>query len=338
MPEMPENYDTVVGLEVHVQLTTATKLFCGCPTAFGAPPNSQVCPVCLGYPGALPVPNREAIRKGVRAALVFGCDIARSTKFDRKNYFYPDLPKGYQISQFDRPFATGGRVAFDLEDGREREVGLVRIHLEEDAGKSIHEEQEDRSLIDLNRCGTPLLEMVSLPEIQSGGEAARFLRAVRDVMRWIEVSDVNMEEGSLRCDVNISLRPAGTTELGTRTEIKNLNSFASVEKAIEFERRRQAQVLEGGGEVVQETRLFDPERNITAGMRGKEEAHDYRYFPEPDLRPFVISEGMIEEELSRIPELPRMRRLRYQEELKLSPYDAGIVTSLREHADFFERL
>ncbi len=331
-------FEPVIGLEVHVQLSTLSKLFCGCSTAFGAPPNTQVCPVCLGYPGALPVPNRQALAFGLRLALALGAGVARETKFDRKNYFYPDLPKGYQISQHDIPLCTGGSVTFDLDDGTEREVRLIRIHLEEDAGKSIHDAASGTSFIDLNRCGTPLLEMVSHPEIRSGREAYHYLRALRDLVRWLAISDGNMDEGSLRCDVNISVRPRGASTLGTRAEVKNLNSFANVEQAIESEHARQAKVLNEGGVVRQETRTFDAERGVTAALRAKEEAHDYRYFPEPDLWPLAIGEELIEAERRALPELPGARRRRYRERLGLSAYDARLLASAREHSDYFDAM
>lgn len=329
-------FEVVIGLEVHVQLDTETKIFCGCPNRFGGKPNAHVCPVCLGYPGALPVLDAAAVRSAVRAALAFDCTIDLLSTFDRKNYFYPDLPKGYQISQFHRPYATGGAVRFELA-GDVRSVPLVRIHMEEDAGKSIHE-GDGRTHIDLNRCGTPLLEMVTEPTITSAEEASAFLRSVRDTVRWIGVSDANMEEGSLRCDVNLSLRPAGTAELGTRTEVKNLNSFTFVEEAIAAERTRQEAVLGEGGTIVQETRLYDPDSGATASMRGKEEAHDYRYFPEPDLRPLEISPAVIAEERARLPEPAFDRRRRYVSELGLSAADAGALTGLRGVSDYFEGL
>ncbi len=330
------HWEMVIGLEVHVQLDTATKLFCSCPNRFGDDPNRNVCSVCLGYPGALPVVNAQAIRSAIRAGLAFGCRVDTLSRFDRKNYFYPDLPKGYQITQFDRPYATGGQVEFELDDAT-CAVPLVRIHLEEDAGKSLHE-GGGCTRIDLNRCGTPLLEMVTEPTITSAGEAAAFLRAVRDTMRWIGVSDANMEEGSLRCDVNLSLRPAGSTTLGTRTETKNLNSFSFVEQAIAVERGRQEELLESGKSVVQETRLFDPDRGATFSMRGKEEAHDYRYFPEPDLRPVAVSAAEIDTERAALPELPLHRRRRYREELELSAADASVLTALRGTSEYFECL
>lgn len=331
-------YEPVIGLEVHVQLATATKLFCPCRVAYGAPPNSLVCAVCLGYPGALPTLNQQAVTLGIRAALAFGCEIHSPTKFDRKNYFYPDLPKGYQISQFDRPYATGGAVPVELDDGSEREIRLQRIHLEEDAGKSIHEGAGSNSRIDLNRCGTPLLEMVSEPVIRSPREAYHYVRTIRDTMRWLGVSDANMEEGSLRCDVNVSLRPQGAEEFGTRAEVKNLNSFAHVEKALELEIERQTGLLSRGQPVVQETRLFDADRVETRTMRSKEEAEDYRYFPEPDLPMLTIEADRVEQERLALPESARSRRQRYESELELSRYDAGILVQSRNGADYFDEV
>jgi len=330
-------YEVVIGLEVHIQLATRSKLFCGCSSEFGGAPNSQVCATCLGYPGALPVLNREALRLAIRAGLAHECDVPLRTKFDRKNYFYPDLPKGYQISQFDEPFAVGGAVRFRRSDGEERSISLVRIHLEEDAGKSSHDERSPVSRIDLNRCGTPLLEMVSEPQLRDAEDADGFLRAVRETVRWIGVSDANMEEGSLRCDVNLSLRRAGSQHLGTRTEIKNLNSFALVRASIEAESRRQSGVLDGGGEVGQETRLYDPERDRTESMRSKEDAHDYRYLPEPDLRPVSIQNGWIEAERDRLGVLPRQRRAAFRDAHGLTVDEAAKMTVSRETADFFER-
>ncbi len=330
------DWEMVIGLEVHVQLATETKLFCSCRNRFGDPPNTHVCPVCLGYPGALPVLQSAAVSAAVRAGLAFQCEIQKTSIFDRKNYFYPDLPKGYQISQFDRPYALGGRVEFDLA-GDAHSVPLTRIHMEEDAGKSIHD-RDVGTRIDLNRCGTPLLEMVTEPTIRSAKEASSFLRTVRDTMRWIGVSDANMEEGSLRCDVNLSLRPRGQLEYGTRTELKNLNSFTFVEQAIALESARQAEVLDGGEEIVQETRLFDPEQGRTASMRGKEEAHDYRYFGEPDIPPLTISSDLIETEKAELPELPFTRRRRYLSSYELNEKEATLLTSSRGLSTYFEGL
>ena len=330
------DWEMVIGLEVHVQLATETKLFCSCRNRFGDPPNTHVCPVCLGYPGALPVLQSAAVSAAVRAGLAFQCEIQKTSIFDRKNYFYPDLPKGYQISQFDRPYALGGRVEFDLA-GDAHSVPLTRIHMEEDAGKSIHD-RDVGTRIDLNRCGTPLLEMVTDPTIRSAKEASSFLRTVRDTMRWIGVSDANMEEGSLRCDVNLSLRPRGQLEYGTRTELKNLNSFTFVEQAIALESARQAEVLDGGEEIVQETRLFDPEQGRTASMRGKEEAHDYRYFGEPDIPPLTISSDLIETEKAELPELPFTRRRRYLSSYELNEKEATLLTSSRGLSTYFEGL
>lgn len=322
------SWEVVIGLEVHARLLTASKLFCGCPTAFGAPPNTNVCPICLGYPGALPVVNRRAVELAVRMALATGCEIHLESVFARKNYFYPDLPKGYQISQFDRPIATGGRI-----DLGERSIALTRIHIEEDAGKLIHE--RDRSLVDLNRAGTALIEIVSEPEVRSAAEAVAYFTRLRQILMYTRVCDGNMEEGSLRCDANVSVRRAGEP-LGTRAEIKNLNSFRFLSRAIEFETERQIARLEAGGKVVQETRLFDPAAGETRAMRSKEEAHDYRYFPDPDLPPLVVPRALVDEMRSTLPALPAERIRRYQAEFGLSDGDAEVLTMTRELAEFFE--
>ncbi len=296
-------WEPVIGLEVHVQLKTRTKMFCRCENRFGAEPNSLTCPVCLGQPGSLPVINRTAIEYSAMAGLAFGCKIPPFTKFDRKNYYYPDLPKGYQISQFDRPICDGGGVTVTL-DGVERTIRLVRIHLEEDAGKNVHVEGRPESRVDLNRAGVPLMEIVSEPDIYSSAEAVTFLKILRLTMIYLGISDCNMEEGSLRCDCNVSIRPRGSDQLETRTEIKNLNSFTFIQSALEFEISRQIQLREAGHQIVQETRLYDPERNETRSMRGKEEAHDYRYFPEPDLTPLELREEWILQRRESIPTLP----------------------------------
>jgi len=329
--------EPVIGLEVHCQLKTATKIFCGCANRFGDPPNTNVCPVCLGLPGTLPVLSRQAVALAVRAALATGCEVQERSFFARKNYFYPDLPKGYQISQYDRPLALRGRV--DLPGGGS--VRLNRIHMEEDAGKLLHEGfawSDSMSGVDFNRAGVPLIEIVTEPDIGSAEDAHAYLTELKALLVYAGVSDCNMEQGSLRCDANVSLRPRGSGTLGTRAEIKNLNSFRNVARAIEHETRRQAALIEAGHAVVQETRLWDADRNETQPMRSKEEAEDYRYFPEPDLAPLVVDLAFREEQRAALPELPPARRLRFVEALGLPEYDAGVLTLEREVADYFEEL
>jgi aspartyl-tRNA(Asn)/glutamyl-tRNA(Gln) amidotransferase subunit B len=329
-------WEAVIGLEVHAQLKTRTKTFCRCSTHFGDDPNSNVCPVCLGLPGALPVLNREAVTMAVKAALAFGAIVHQQSIFARKNYFYPDLPKGYQISQYEKPFSTGGTVDARLEDGTTKAIRLIRIHLEEDAGKSLHAITEAGTAVDLNRCGTPLIEIVSEPDIRSAAEAYAFLYRLRQTLLYLEVCDGNMEEGSLRCDANISVRKKGTKEFGTRTEVKNLNSFRGVERAINFEVERQISVLESGGQVDQETLLWDADRQVVRSMRSKEEANDYRYFPDPDLLPMVIDSAWIDDIRASLPELPGAREKRFVEQYGLPEYDANVLTATKEVADYFE--
>lgn len=329
------DYEVVIGLEVHAQLLTQSKIFCGCPTQFGAPPNTQVCPVCLGMPGVLPVLNEKVVEFGLKLALATHCRIAPYSRFARKNYFYPDLPKGYQISQYELPLAEHGYVDIPAEGGRKR-IGLTRIHMEEDAGKLIHDEQLPVSYVDLNRTGVPLLEIVSEPEIRSPEEAAAYLKVLRNILLYLEICDGNMEEGSLRCDANISLRPLGSSTFGVRTELKNMNSFRNVQRALEYEIRRQRSLLEAGDEIVQETRLWDANKNRTYSMRGKEEAHDYRYFPDPDLVPLVISPEWIEAVRATLPELPDVKKDRFMNQYDLPEYDAGVLTAEKALADYFE--
>jgi aspartyl-tRNA(Asn)/glutamyl-tRNA(Gln) amidotransferase subunit B len=334
-----ERYEVVIGLEVHAQLLTRAKMFCGCPTTFGAPPNTQTCPVCLGMPGVLPVVNRRAIEFAVRTALAFNGGINERCRFARKHYYYPDMPKNFQISQYEEPLAEEGWLEIDLPGGASRRIGIQRLHLEEDVGKLVHEgtlETAQASLVDFNRAGVPLMETVSRPEIRSPEEAAAYLRAFRAVLVYLGVCDGNMEEGSLRCDANVSLRPRGAAELGTKVEIKNMNSFRNVQRALEYEVQRQARALDAGERIVQETRLWEADRGYTRSMRSKEYAHDYRYFPEPDLVPLALDHAWVEEIRRALPELPRARRQRFVSQHGLPPYDADVLTASRALADYFE--
>jgi aspartyl-tRNA(Asn)/glutamyl-tRNA(Gln) amidotransferase subunit B len=331
-------YEAVIGLEVHVQLLTASKMFCRCPNRFGAPPNTLICPVCLGYPGALPVVNRHAVDLAVKLATAIGCEVRPRSIFARKNYFYPDLPKGYQISQFDRPLAEEGSLPLTLHD---KSIGIERLHLEEDAGKLLHEAPgggalPGESLVDFNRCGVPLVEIVSRPDMASAAEAQDYLQTLHQLLLYTGTSDGNMEEGSLRCDANVSVRPVGETHLGTKAEVKNLNSFKNVGRAIEHEIERQVALLEGGGRVLQETRSYDADAGVTRLLRSKEEAHDYRYFPEPDLNPLVLSPERIATDIAELPELPWARRTRFAEQYGLSVADARVLCGARELADYYE--
>ena len=329
-------FEPVIGLEVHSQLKTRTKIFCSCSTRFGADPNTHVCPVCLGMPGVLPVLNKTVVEYAMRMALATSCTITRQSRFARKNYFYPDLPKGYQISQYEFPIAENGHVIITLEDGTQKRIGITRIHMEEDAGKLIHDPQRGKSLVDYNRTGTPLIEIVSEPDIRSPEEAGAYLRQLRSILRYLDISDGNMEEGSFRCDANVSIRPKGATEFGTRAELKNLNSFKYVEAAIAYEIKRQKAVISDGGAVIQETRLWDSAKNRSHSMRGKEEAHDYRYFPDPDLVPLEIDEAWIDTVRTTLPELPDARKERFVKDYDLPRYDAEVLTAARELADYFE--
>jgi aspartyl-tRNA(Asn)/glutamyl-tRNA(Gln) amidotransferase subunit B len=329
------NYEAVIGLEVHAQLQTNTKIFCGCETRFGEEANTRTCPVCIGMPGVLPVLNKKAIEYIIKTGIATHCTVNPSSRFARKNYFYPDLPKGYQISQYELPVCEHGYVEI-VADGKIKRVGITRIHLEEDAGKNLHQAESGASLVDLNRAGTPLMEIVSEPDIRTPEEASEYLKKLRSILRYIEVSDADMEKGNFRCDANVSIRPAGSAEFGTRAEIKNVNSFKFVQKAIEYEIKRQAQVLDDGGRVVQETRLFDSTKGVTFSMRSKEEAHDYRYFPEPDLVPVVVSKDTVENIRRTIPELPDAKRERFAREYGLPEYDADMLTQSRALADYFE--
>ena len=328
-------FEAVIGLEVHAQLLTASKIFCSCSTEFGAAPNSHVCPVCLGMPGSLPVLNRRVVEFAVKLALATNARVNPVSVFARKNYFYPDLPKGYQISQYELPLAEGGYIEIEV-DGAKKRIGLVRIHMEEDAGKLIHDETRPVSYVDFNRTGVPLLEIVSEPDMRSPEEAVAYLKKLRSILRYLEICDGNMEEGSLRCDANVSVRPKGSETFGTKVELKNMNSFKHVQRALDYEIKRQIALILDGKEVVQETRLFDVSRGVTQPMRGKEEAHDYRYFPDPDLVPVEIDEAFVEEVRKTLPELPDEKKARFMEEYQLPAYDAEIITSSRRLAEFFE--
>ena len=337
-PEVIARYEPVIGLEVHVQLATATKIFCGCPTSFGAPPNTNVCPVCLGLPGALPVLSRQAVELALKAGLALHCRIRRQSRFARKNYFYPDLPKGYQISQYEEPLAEQGHMDI-VVDGRQKRIGITRVHMEDDAGKSLHEGFKDSGLysyVDLNRCGTPLIEIVSEPDLRSSEEAFAYLTELKQVLQFVEVSTCDMEKGHLRCDANISVRLKGTPELGTKVEVKNLNSFRFLKQALDYEIARQIAVIEAGGRVSQETRLYHPDTGETAGMRSKEHAHDYRYFPEPDLVPLRVSAQWLAEVEAAMPELPARKRTRFIREYGLREYDAEVLTQTRAVSEYFE--
>ncbi|MBI2876060.1 MAG: Asp-tRNA(Asn)/Glu-tRNA(Gln) amidotransferase subunit GatB [Candidatus Tectomicrobia bacterium] len=327
-----------MGLEVHAQLLTHSKLFCSCSTEFGAPPNENTCPICVGMPGVLPVLNRKAVDYAIKTALAMNCTVAPDSQFARKNYFYPDLPKGYQISQYEQPLSSNGSVEIEV-DGRRRQIGIIRIHIEEDAGKLVHGEDLGRSeysYVDMNRCGVPLIEIVSAPDLRTPEEAKEYMTKLRAILQYLEVCDGNMEQGSLRCDANISIRPVGSSTLGTKTEIKNMNSFRHVQRALEYEIQRQTRLLEEGERIVQETRLWNADQGVTLSMRSKEEAHDYRYFPEPDLVPCVVVPERIKEIHATLPELPDARRQRFVEQYGIPAYDAGVLTATRPLANYFE--
>lgn len=335
---MNDNWEVVIGLEIHTQLATKSKIFSGASTAYGAEANTQACLIDLGYPGVLPVLNGEVVRMAVKFGLAVGATVAKRSVFARKNYFYPDLPKGYQISQYELPIVENGELTIRDEDGREKRIGITRAHLEEDAGKSVHEGFGQATGIDLNRAGTPLLEIVSEPDLRSAKQAITYMRKIHSIVRYLGICDGNMQEGSFRCDANVSVRPRGQEKLGTRTEIKNLNSFRFIEKAINFEIERQIEVLEGGGDVVLETRLYDSDKDETRAMRSKEEANDYRYFPDPDLLPVELDEDFIEYVRKSLPELPDAKLGRFVEQYKLKPADAEILTLSRALADYFEEV
>jgi aspartyl-tRNA(Asn)/glutamyl-tRNA(Gln) amidotransferase subunit B len=337
--EVLARYEAVIGLEVHVQLATRSKIYCACPTGFGAEPNTNVCPVCLGLPGALPVLNRQAVEMAMKAAMALNCQVRALSRLARKNYFYPDLPKGYQISQYDQPLAEHGYVDV-APGGKPRRIGITRVHLEDDAGKSLHEGFRDSgryTYVDLNRCGTPLIEIVSEPDMRTSDEAYDYLTELKQVLQYVNVSTCDMEKGHLRCDANVSVRPRGRKEFGTKAEVKNLNSFRFLKLALDYEISRQVSLIESGGKVIQETRLYNPDSGETVGMRSKEHAHDYRYFPEPDLLPLAISEEWRERVEAEMPELPARKRARFVESYGLRDYDAQVLTATRDLSEYFER-
>jgi len=330
-------FETVIGLEIHAQLLTDTKIFCGCSAKFGGAPNSHTCPVCLGMPGVLPVLNKKVVEFAMKMSLATNCEINKSCSFARKNYFYPDLPKGYQISQYAYPLSEHGYVFLDV-DGAQKKIGLTRIHMEEDAGKLMHDEHNPVSYVDLNRAGVPLIEIVSEPDMRSPAEAADYLKRLHEILVYLEICDGNMEEGSFRCDANVSIRPQGQKEFGTRTELKNMNSFRNVQRALEYEIKRQQYLLESGGKVVQETRLWDDAQGATNPMRSKEEAHDYRYFPDPDLVPILIDDAWVEKIRKELPELPLAKRERFIKDYQIPAYDAGVLTADKALANYYEEV
>jgi len=331
------DFEAVIGLEVHAQLLTDTKIFCGCSAKFGAAPNSHTCQICLGMPGVLPVLNKKVVEFAMKMALATDCEINKSCSFARKNYFYPDLPKGYQISQYAYPLAEQGYVILDV-DGKQKKIGITRIHMEEDAGKLIHDEHNPVSYVDLNRTGVPLIEIVSEPDMRSSEEAADYLKRLHEILVYLEICDGNMEEGSFRCDANVSIRPKEQKEFGTRTELKNMNSFRNVQRALEYEIKRQQYIVENGGTVVQETRLWDDAQGSTTSMRSKEEAHDYRYFPDPDLVPILVDRAWVEKIRKQIPELPLVKRERFVKDYQIPAYDAGVLTADKALADYYEEV
>ena len=331
-----KEYEVVIGLEVHAELSTNTKIYCNCSTAFGADPNTHCCPICTGMPGTLPVLNERVVEYAVKAGLATNCEISRFSKQDRKNYFYPDLPKAYQVSQYDLPLCIGGHLDINV-NGNKKTIGITRIHIEEDAGKLIHDAYTGDTLVDMNRCAVPLIEIVSEPDIRSADEAVAYMQTLKSILEYLEVCDCKMQEGSLRCDVNLSVRPVGQKEFGTRTETKNLNSFKAIHNSIEFEIQRQIEVLENGGKLYQETRRFDDAKGVGYAMRSKEDAQDYRYFPEPDLAPIVLSEEYINNIKENLPEMPHIKKERYIKEFDLPEYDAEILTSSKKTASFFEK-
>ena len=333
---MRDDYEVIIGLEVHAELSTNTKIYCSCTTEFGGDPNTHCCPICTGMPGTLPVLNEKVVEYAVKAGLATNCEISRFSKQDRKNYFYPDLPKAYQVSQYDLPLCIGGHLDINV-NGNKKTIGITRIHIEEDAGKLIHDAYTGDTLVDMNRCAVPLIEIVSEPDIRSADEAVAYMQTLKSILEYLEVCDCKMQEGSLRCDVNLSVRPVGQKEFGTRTETKNLNSFKAIHNSIEFEIQRQIEVLENGGKIYQETRRFDDAKGVGYAMRSKEDAQDYRYFPEPDLAPIVLSEEYINNIKENLPEMPHIKKERYIKEFDLPEYDAEILTSSKKTASFFEK-